>query len=107
MLNGKQNPKYVKLWEKDHPHRHTQRNKEYSRNLRLKAIAALGGKCVRCGISEPKILEIDHIIPLREGHRRMKNDDLCRRIIYEDLKENLQLLCANCHRLKTWDEGWS
>lgn len=33
----------------------------YQTNLRLKAIGKLGGKCARCGITDPRVLQIDHV----------------------------------------------
>lgn len=77
--------------------------REWSRKLRLAAIAALGGHCVQCGISDERVLEFDHIKPIlrrTNGHTQKDNRIDFRRII-EGAEHGLQLLCANCHRIKT------
>lgn len=55
----------------------------------LKAVILLTDHCPRCGvlIEDPCMLDADHVIPKHQGGT--------------DTVENLQLLCANCHRLKT------
>jgi 5-methylcytosine-specific restriction endonuclease McrA len=80
------------------------------------ALDILGHKCIRCGITDGRLLDIDHIKPLlREpvviskwGKPRIANGKswITLRIVNgtEDLS-NLQLLCCNCHRLKTLTDG--
>jgi 5-methylcytosine-specific restriction endonuclease McrA len=48
------------------------------------------GLCQRCGFSaeHPVQLEVDHIVPVKLGGSLMD-------------RENLQVLCCNCHKLKT------
>lgn len=48
--------------------------------------------CQRCGISDPDVLEVDHIIPKS-----------IRRDLLKELS-NLVTLCANCHMKKTKNE---
>lgn len=45
-----------------------------------------GGKCNGCGLEVERNLEIDHIIPKSKGG--------------SDTRENYQLLCGNCNRIK-------
>lgn len=73
---------------------------ERKEKLRKECFGLLGGKCQNCGIDEADILEIDHIIPLR-------NEKIKRRDYYEIKKhpEKFQLLCANCHKRKTNKEA--
>ena len=47
-------------------------------------------RCVRCGHTDERVLEKDHILPRAEGG----SDD----------PSNLQWLCRNCHGLKTRDD---
>ena len=63
--------------------------------------------CVECGESDPKVLEFDHII----GEKVKAVSDMVRlgygldTIVAEISK--CQVLCANCHRRKTYSErGW-
>lgn len=43
--------------------------------------------CVKCGIDDEEVLEVDHILEVSVGGKTEM--------------ENLQTLCANCHRRKT------
>lgn len=69
---------------------------------RIRIIADLGGACVRCGSDDR--LEIDHV----DRHR--KGFDICRRLagvaepkLARELRK-CQLLCRNCHEVKTVEE---
>jgi 5-methylcytosine-specific restriction endonuclease McrA len=64
------------------------KGREYAREKRKPYRVALDTKCARCGFvaEHPCQLDIDHI---DEDHTN-------------DAPANLQTLCANCHRLKTW-----
>jgi 5-methylcytosine-specific restriction endonuclease McrA len=75
------------------------------RYIRLKqeAITILGGKCCRCSCDDIRCLEIDHIIPVR-GDRNVYGVKLYRSITQGNT-ENLQVLCANCHAIKTYEDG--
>jgi 5-methylcytosine-specific restriction endonuclease McrA len=68
-------------------------------------IKRLGGQCKKCGITDMRVLDINHIDRSKKirpkkgryswGHRFkewLKNID------------NLELLCANCHRIHTWEQ---
>jgi len=73
----------------------TRRRKE----IRLKAIKHLGGRCIKCGYDKyPEVLEFHHKNPSqkefglsRQGHCRSWKR-VCQEI------EKCDLLCANCHR---------
>lgn len=75
-------------------------------DYKLKVIEMMGGKCVKCGWAGHHAgFEFDHIVPL-SGRPRiaslLKTKDMTRAL--EELKF-CQLLCAICHRIKTWEEG--
>lgn len=71
---------------------------------KLALIESLGGKCVKCGFDDVRALDIDHIDPggkikPKTGYtwgRRFKD--------WAANNGNLRLLCANCHRLHTWEQ---
>ena len=79
------------------------RNKNWERKHAL--IKELGGCCETCGNNDHRVLDIDHKNPAgkikpKNGHyawsRRFKD--------WDANKGNLRLLCANCHRLHTWEQ---
>ena len=74
---------------------------EYIKEKKAYCIEYLGGKCVKCGATER--LEFDHI--KREG----KKYNIASKLSYkfDNLKEELdkcQLLCYDCHKIKTKSE---
>jgi hypothetical protein len=74
---------------------------------RLEIIQVLGGyKCKHCGIKDPRVLEIDHIFG---NGKDMPLTDSKILDIYLDnpylLKKELQILCRNCHRIKSLESG--
>lgn len=81
-----------------------QRN--YRAKLRLKAIELLGGKCVECGFSDWRAMQIDHING--GGHKERKAakspSDYYKNIVasVEQGLNEYQLLCANCNQIKRY-----
>lgn len=77
--------------------------------IRRSAIERLGGVCRCCGFSDQRALHIDHREPLlRRTTGRMRKDS------YQTAREVLtmespllvfDLLCANCHQIKTRENG--
>jgi 5-methylcytosine-specific restriction endonuclease McrA len=87
--------------------------RKWARNNRKKrkerVIALLGGECVRCGNADSRVLEIDHVVPLRRKDRTNNCSDsgseLWRRVLAGQVaKDDVQLLCANCHAIKTLED---
>lgn len=77
--------------------------------LRGQAINALGGCCKKCGFDDFRVLEFDHIVPVRWRTNNLvrmngqHNTNEINRMIREgeDPRSVYQVLCANCHRIKT------
>lgn len=67
----------------------------------VKCYEMLGGKCVCCAVSNPSMLNIDHV--RNDGsEKRLLGDrtgvSMCRRILRGDVPiHDYQLLCANCN----------
>jgi hypothetical protein len=87
--------------------------RHYQRKQRLlrkeKAIEILGGECKRCGYNENiNALQIDHIEPvLRKISERglTTGTNMYRAIILGTVDlSTLQLLCANCHAIKSYED---
>ena len=69
---------------------------------RLTAIDKLGGKCIKCGISDERVLVFDHI-EARNVNPRAERDKSGYQLFMEVIRGSklYQLLCANCHMIKT------
>jgi 5-methylcytosine-specific restriction endonuclease McrA len=86
---------------KEHREDQIMRMREHRKRRRLEHIKYLGGKCVKCGITER--LEFDHI------NKESKEFSIGSRVAMKTnkLKEELdkcQLLCYDCHLEKTLSE---
>lgn len=82
-------------------------HRNYWRLIREEATAALGGRCQRCGYVGPA-LQIDHV----DGDGHLVKCPGGKRYVYAALRdvlngerEKYQLLCANCHVDKTYEQG--
>lgn len=109
------NKEHVKAYRAAHPEFRLQ-NKKYMRERyainethrqknRLFFLEKLGGKCRHCGIADPRVLQFDHIDPLTKvcnlGNLFAAKDQSK---VWEEVQK-CQLLCANCHTIKTLENG--
>lgn len=103
--NRAYNRKYYLEHKGSRKFRDSQRDAQraWRRHTKEILIQSLGGRCIRCGWNEhPFGLEFDHINPKQK-------ENTPARILYSVgmekshtyIKKNCQLLCANCHALKT------
>ena len=68
--------------------------------LRSRAITMLGGQCTNCGISDMRVVQIDQVITVGKNRPILKA--LLISIGNGSIDtSNLQVLCANCHMIKT------
>ena len=65
--------------------------------IRLVAINKYGGKCIRCGCNETRLLEFHHVDKDGRWHRQSLKGNLLKWAtnIYDPKK--IALLCPNCH----------
>ncbi len=77
--------------------------------LRSLVLELLGGKCKSCGISDNRVLQIDHING--NGYKENKilgysggNTHRYYRHILDVKGEGYQLLCANCNWIKRYEK---
>jgi len=93
------NKSALKHYKKD-PSKHHKAVHKARVKVRLDMIKAYGGKCVRCGISDVDVMDIDHIN--NNGAEDRKNH-LHGYNLYRHLKKHgwpkdeFQLLCKNCN----------
>jgi 5-methylcytosine-specific restriction endonuclease McrA len=85
--------------------KHSARQKGIYQKHRAGCISAYGSKCVCCGISNQKYLQLDHINNDGADHRKAISIDrggsMYTWAFRNNFPDNLQLLCANCHQAKT------
>ncbi len=74
---------------------------EWMRGLRRAAIIHLGGECISCRNSDPRVLQIDHVLgDGAEERRNLAVSTMLRQVIDTLPGERYQLLCANCNWIK-------
>jgi hypothetical protein len=76
--------------------------------IRAEIVATLGGRCVRCGLDDGRVLEVHHLD--NDGHADRRQGITGRTVRFMKMvrshPEKYCLLCANCHRLVSfWDNG--
>lgn len=84
-------------------------DREWKRKQRVRyrkiVFDLLGNKCLECGIKDDRVLQVDHIEPIRrhkDSIYTFSGTLLYQKIALGKLNINLfQLLCANCHQIKT------
>jgi len=84
--------------------------REYTRKRRLQLLEIVGKtKCINCGIKDPRVLQLDHI----DGKGNLDKKRFVgssHKLGYYirnsgEAQRNLQILCANCHSIKTYESG--
>lgn len=85
------------------------KSREYTRNLRFALLLKFGNKCSICGYDDHRALQIDHKKNNGSIERKKytwKLRKMMLKMSQKELEENYQLLCANCHTIKTYDQTW-
>ena len=79
-----------------------ERSKRSFRKKRNLILWLLGNKCVHCGFSDPRALQIDHVHGEANKNGRLQGSAYYREILesIEQGEEKYQLLCANCNWIK-------
>jgi len=120
---GYKNPNYKEEWrEKNREHLRLQakdywkenrskliaQRKESRRQIRKLALKKLGGKCVICGETDWRCLQIDHIHGGGTKERKkLDSRQICNKILkmsLEEVKKTYQLLCANHNFIKRYEK---
>ena len=79
-----------------------QRRRERQQEVRKRLQQLLGGKCIRCGIDDYRLLDFDHVDPVTKTMNISQELHLSWERLVEETNK-CQLLCPNCHRLKTME----
>jgi 5-methylcytosine-specific restriction endonuclease McrA len=113
VYTGEKKREYDRKWAKDHRNR----AKEYWKNIRLKVIQKLGGKCIYCGCDNLEALEINHINgggckEMRKGVTKNHNQRSFYLAILRDERKDVELTCRVCNsvhylvKLKGLPNNW-
>jgi hypothetical protein len=76
----------------------------YVRSLRERVLTHLGSKCVHCGFSDARALQIDHVHNdgCKEPDKRKSRAWFFMSVL-KDTDGRYQLLCANCNTIKAYE----
>jgi len=73
--------------------------------LRQSVIAAMGGRCVRCGFTDWRALQVDHINGGGHQDRQATKRHSYWKKVLVSHEGVFQLLCANCNQIKRYEQG--
>lgn len=82
------------------------RDHEHHKERLREARAHLGGKCNHCGNTDMRVMHFDHIIPATKECAIGKITGCCDAKFWAEVAK-CQLLCANCHMIKTANDRTS
>ncbi len=92
--------RYNRSYYHSHKEYYTKKRAEERMKQKEWAFTIFDGKCVKCGFDDIRTLEIDHI----NGGGTKERTEIGHGPIYGRVlqhPEKYQLLCANCHKIKT------
>lgn len=91
----------------NNPQKIKESQRKYHQKNREKLFDLLGNKCVKCGFSDKRALQIDHINGGGRGERIRYNTKDFHKVVLKSLKKRenkYQLLCANCNWIKRYEK---
>lgn len=95
-------------WKKQNPGRVKELDKKSRERIRSRVLEMFGGKCCRCGFSDHRALQLDHIHQAREArcsYQRAGNTLYSAILRGERDVREFQLLCANCNWIKRYENN--
>jgi len=100
-------------WRKKYPNKAKEKAVRWQRNIRIKVLNLLSDNnpsCSICGFNDPRALEVDHIRGGGNIERKKLGGNwigIYRKIVntpIEDIKKEYQILCANCNKIKNYED---
>ena len=88
---------YLQAYTRRRPAEVLSGTREYRARKRTEVIKFLGSRCVHCGFSDPRALQVDHVRGNGSQDRHTSENYL--KAIHAQ-PEAYQLLCANCNWIK-------
>ena len=97
----------AKKYRKKNKNRIAISRKRYQDLMRRASIAALGGKCIRCGFDDYRALQFDHVNSDGHLYRNARGSTSTYKSIAEGNYggPEIQLLCSNCNWIKRCELG--
>lgn len=106
-------PEYTRAWRDKHKERligvrkekYAKRKSRRDRRYYWLNKYKVSKGCVRCGYKEhPVSLDFDHIDPTSKNFTIARRIDLSTlSVLFSEIRK-CQILCANCHRIKTYED---
>jgi hypothetical protein len=95
----------VRRWQKRNPEKTKKWKDEGRRRARQRMLKDLGGRCLRCGFTDTRALQIDHVNGNGRKDRKLGNSSYSyfRRIRLNP--SEYQILCANCNWIKRFENN--
>ncbi len=95
------NENFERIRERNRTPSALERLKKWNASKRRSALEHLGGSCCRCGFSDERALQIDHIHGGGTAERNsIGNSGILANVLASTPGEVYQLLCANCNWIK-------
>jgi predicted component of type VI protein secretion system len=100
----------TKAYRQQNPEKIREIKRKAKVKMRLAVIAKLGGKCSRCPITDPRVLQINHIngdaiLDRVKPSNHLKNEYRFYKSILDGERTDLNLLCANCNIIYEYEIG--
>ena len=105
--HSKERIHYNTEWRKRNPQKVRDASKRRYTELRQKVLTKFGRKCLTCGFTDVRALQIDHVNNDGSLERKKFGRGGTRtflRIVLKDTEGRYQLLCANCNFIKRLDK---
>ena len=101
---------YANQYYQEHKEEEGLKARARYREAKKELTKTLGDVCKRCGFSDPRVLQIDHINGGGRKHLKKKGSGYTMyREMAESVKNNegkYQLLCANCNLIEAFEKGY-
>jgi len=105
----KNHKEHASILHREYYGKHKERIMNKLRRLRIAAVMALGGSCVRCGETDLRVLQINHILESGVIGRRRVGQNAKTKMYTDILSGNAEgrfdVRCANCNIIYEYERG--
>jgi len=98
--------KSINRWVSEHREAWNKKQREQAQRIRSEVLTFLGNKCVRCGETDIRCLQVDHVNGGGVQELRRIRGATYFRKVFQELKRGskaYQCLCANCNWRKRYE----